>query len=116
MIKIDYVDSEGIKRRVGVLNPHDDAKEGFPLDVYNELSDYYGDMPETTKRAIFSRLWDFDLIEAQDFLASNAVSRYMQALKLALKSDATNAVNFITQLSLEIDSNVNSHKRHSKDS
>ncbi len=115
MIKIDIVDENGIKRRMGILNPHDDAKEGIPLDVFNDLSDYYGDMPESFRKALFSRLWDTGLIEPQNFLAGDATNKYRQALQLALKSDATNAVNFITKLNTESD-NVHSNKRHSKDS
>jgi len=112
MLRKEYTDLRGFKRRVGVLNSTDDPSEGIPLDVFLDLDELYSDVPETFRVALYNRLWDMGLIEATDFLAANAANRVKTALQLTLKSAATDIVRFITSINLESNQNGTSHKRH----
>ena len=101
MIKKDYINQQGIQRRVWLLNTLDDPEQGMPADVFDDLDELYQDASQAFRDKLYSRLWQLNLIEPQDFQKSSAIKRYRQALQFAIKHDATDAIRHIKKLELE---------------
>lgn len=93
MSRIDYVDREGIKRRV--LLPADSGSppdEGIPISV--PVDALYGHMPLAFRIALVDALWAVDMIEFDDFLRPGAAQVVQAALLSVVRHDALDMIAF----------------------
>jgi hypothetical protein len=91
-IKVDYIDRDGIKRRVLLPDAYADPAEGIPVSL--PVEQLYSHMPPAFQAALVTALWARDLIEPADFLAPGAAERARAALLEVVKHDALNMLSF----------------------
>lgn len=87
---IDAEDDRGMMRRR--LLPDSavfvDPNEGLPIDFYDSILAHYHDAPEPFLIALCNALYHTGLVEAQDFLANDAATRFRRAMQATIKHDA----------------------------
>ena len=96
-IPVDYVDSEGIKRRV--LVPTDDGaspEEGIPVSV--PVDELYRHMPLSFRQQLVEALWAVGLIEPADFSQRDAPERTRAALLSVVKHDTMDILNLAREM------------------
>lgn len=84
--RVDYLDAEGIKRRV--ILPSDDGlnpEEGIPVSV--PVDTLYEHMPLEFRRDLVEALWNNGLIESIDFLRKDAPDKIRASLLSVVKHD-----------------------------
>jgi len=101
MIKKDWIDASGVRRRSWLQFEADSPEQGMPADVFDDLDILYQGTSETFRIILYGRLWDLNLIEPQDYDTNIAIRHYRQALQFAIRHDATDAIRHIRQLDLE---------------
>ena len=90
--RLDYVDREGIKRRV--LMPSDDGTspdEGIPISL--PVDELYAHMSLEFRQRLVEALWAVGLIESSDFLQRDAPDRIRAALLSVVKRDTMDILN-----------------------
>lgn len=96
IVKKQFVDEDGLNRLSILPSEYEQAEIGIPIDVYHILDEFYGNkIPATFRQRLYAQLWDVNLREPSDFLASDATNRYKQALRHAIASDSTDAIRFV---------------------
>lgn len=94
-VKKNHTTDDGVNHITLVPSAYEDASIGVPVDVYHILDEFYQECPKEFRTRLYKQLWDVNLREPSDFLASDAKTRYMQALRHAIASDSTDAIRFI---------------------
>ncbi len=94
--RLDYVDQEGIKRRVRVPDAYTDPVEGIPVSV--PVDNLYLHMPLAFRVALVNELWAVGLIEPADFAAGNAPERVRAALLAVVKHDTFDILNLAREM------------------
>ncbi len=95
--RIDYVDSEGIKRRV--LVPVDDGarpEEGIPISL--PVDELFSHMPLSFRQQLVEALWAVGLIEPADFSQRDAPERTRAALLSVVKHDTMDILNLAREM------------------
>lgn len=95
--RVDYVDSEGIKRRV--ILPSDDGAnpdEGIPISV--PVDSLFEQMPVEFRRALVDALWANGLIEKDDFLRKDAPDKIRASLLSVVKHDTMDILNLAREM------------------
>jgi hypothetical protein len=95
--RVDYVDSDGIKRRV--LLPSDDGldpAEGIPVSV--PVDALFEHMPVAFRRALVDALWNNGLIESVDFLRKDAPDKIRASLLSVVKHDTMDILNLAREM------------------
>lgn len=95
--RVDYVDAEGIKRRV--LLPSDDGmnpEEGIPVSV--PVDTLFEHMPIEFRRALVEALWNNGLIESIDFLHKDAPDKIRSSLLSVVKHDTMDILNLAREM------------------
>lgn len=95
MHKIDYEDENGMKRRVILKNEYDNPSKGIPCDCYELLKEFYRDASTDFIQKLYSRLWEFGVIELQDFVKPENKSKVRQAINSTIASDATDLTRYV---------------------
>lgn len=85
MIRKDYTDERGIKRRV--LLPEDgiDPREGILVSM--PLDDVFETLPASFVARLTDECWKRGLIEAEDFTRPGAAESYKAAFRAIIASD-----------------------------
>lgn len=95
MVKVDYIDENGIQRRVLLKTEYESPEKGIPLDVYSVLNEFYADTNDNFRKVLYETLWAMGLIEPHHFQAPDARKKFRQALQSSLSRDATDAIRYI---------------------
>lgn len=95
-IRLDYVDSDGFRRRVLVPDEHADPVEGIPVSVPVEL--LYQHMPLTFQAQLINELWAVGLIEPADYLKGDAMQKVRAALLSVVKRDTLDILNLAREM------------------
>ena len=98
MIKIDYTDSDGLRRRVLVKSEYDNPEKGIPCDIFEVLKEFYADASSEFRMKLFTRLWDVGLIEPHHLASADANKKYRQALNSSLARDSVDAIRFVMNI------------------
>ena len=85
LVKRDYIDPDGIPRRVLIPEGETDNQMGIPVSL--ELSDLFGHMPVEFQRSLYEALHAQGLVEPQDFFQRGAAERFRAALLSVIKHD-----------------------------
>lgn len=93
--KVDYTDSDGIRRRV--LLPHGITSydEGIPVSV--DVDRLYLHCPVDFRRRLTEELWARDLVEPCDFKRPGAPELVRAAIQAATKADTLDIITLATQ-------------------
>ena len=91
---VDYVDDNGIKRRVLVPQQAESVApaEGVPLSL--DVDRLYADCPLAFRQRLVTELWAVGLVQKADFLAPDAANRIRAALLATVKQDTVAIINF----------------------
>lgn len=83
----DYVDPQGITRRVALPDDWhgDDPSEGIPVSL--DLDDIYGDLPIEFRRKLYTALHEAGLVTPCDYLPPGASDKFRRALLLCIKHE-----------------------------
>lgn len=98
MKKIDYVDNNGLRRRVLVKTEYDAPEKGIPIDVYELLLEFYEDASTQFVRSLYERLWDMKIIERTDFMQPVNKAKIRQAINSTIRCDATDLQRYIINI------------------
>lgn len=98
MVKIDYTDSNGLKRRVLVQTEYDPPEKGIPIDTYELLREFYEDASTEFVKSLYTRFWDMGLIEAIDFQQPANKAKIRQAINATIRCDATDLQRYIVNI------------------
>jgi hypothetical protein len=98
MKKIDYTDSNGLRRRVLVKSEYDPPERGIPIDVYELLIEFYDDASTQFVHKLYNILWDLNLVEPSDFQQPANKAKIRQAINSALKRDSTDLQRYILNI------------------
>lgn len=97
-VKVDFIDKEGIKRRV--LMPEGDTDgstdEGIPISL--PVDSLYEQMPLTFRKRLVEELWNVGLIEPEDFLRGDAPNRIRAALMSVIRKDTMDILNLAREM------------------
>lgn len=85
MIKRDFVDAYGFRRRSLIPDDTADPNEGIPCSLALEV--LYAHMPITFQLALNQAFWDVGLIEPGDFLRAGATEKIRAAWLSVVKHD-----------------------------
>lgn len=93
--KVDYTDSNGIRRRV--LLPHGitDHEEGIPVSL--DADRLYLHCPVDFRRRLMEELWARDLIEPCDYKRPGAPELVRAAITAATKADTLDIITLADQ-------------------
>lgn len=95
--RVDYVDSDGIRRRVLLpANAGADPTEGIPLSV--PVDSLYAHMPPSFRKDLIEALWAVGLIEADDYFKPGAVERIRAALLSVVKRDTMDILKLAREM------------------
>lgn len=89
--KVDYIDKDGIQRRVLIPAGVSDYSEGIPVSV--PVDSLYQHCSIEFRRAIIEELWARNLIEACDFKRPGAGELITAALRSVIKHDALDIIS-----------------------
>ncbi len=95
--RVDYIDAEGIKRRV--ILPSDDGvnpEEGIPISV--PVDTLFEHAPIEFRRALVDALWANGLIEKDDFLRKDAPDKIRASLLSVTKHDTMDILNLAREM------------------
>lgn len=95
MIKHDYYDKQGIKRRVLLPDENAPPEEGIPISV--PVDKLYKDMPISFVIRLVEKLYALELVEAADFLKPGAAENVRKALLDTAKFDALDLITLANQ-------------------
>lgn len=95
---VDYIDKEGIKRRVLLPVGEEDGAidEGIPVSL--PVDTLYLHMPLTFRKELIEALWNVGLIEPEDFLRGDAPNRIRAALMSVIKHDTMDILNLAREM------------------
>jgi hypothetical protein len=82
---VDYVDEQGIPRRVWLPDEGGLPQEGIPASI--NLDELYAHAPHEFKVKLYQALWDVNLIQPKDFFAPGAPERIRAALLSVIRED-----------------------------
>jgi len=94
--KVDYLDSNGIHRRVLLPNDDADANEGIPLSL--PLESLFGHMPVSFQARLSSELFERGLVEPSDFFKPGAAELTRGAILSVCKHDALSIISLAKSL------------------
>lgn len=94
-IKMDYVDREGIQRRVLLPEGDHNVQEGIPLSLM--VDSLYSHCPVEYRVRITDELWARGLIEPCDFIKPGASELIRSAILAAVKSDVLDIITLATK-------------------
>ncbi len=97
MIQLEYIDQNGIHRRVKVSNRGDNPQIGIPVDVYDLIDEMYTDMPDKLRVELCKQLWNRNLIESKDFHHPTAGKRVRESLIATYNLSAVNLIMYIKE-------------------
>lgn len=83
-MKQDYIDAQGIPRRV-LIPEGEDPAQGIPISL--DLDDLYGHLPTEFRRRLYEEFHAQGLVEACDFLRPEAGNRFRAAMLSLIKHD-----------------------------
>lgn len=83
--KQDYVDDDGIPKRVILPLGETDPSMGIPVSL--DLSSLYSHMPETFQRELYEALHAQGLVEAADYFKPGAAERFKAAMLSVIRHD-----------------------------
>lgn len=89
---VDYIDPDGIKRRVLVANGVDPS-EGIRLSL--DFDQLFTDAPKEFRVRLVNELWAVGLVQKSDFDKPGAGERVRAALLAAVKHDTVAIINFV---------------------
>lgn len=92
LVKVDYEDRDGIKRRVLIPEGMIDYSEGIPVSL--SVDSLYRHCPIEYKKVLTEELWARGLIEPCDYLLPGAAELITAAIRAAVKHDALDIVSF----------------------
>ena len=98
MVKVDYVDSNGLNRRVLLKNEYDNPQKGIPIDVYETINELYSNATNEFKNGFYTRLWNMGLVEPHNFASNDAKTKVRQCLNASLACDATDLTRRILSI------------------
>lgn len=84
-VRRDYIDLDGIPRRVLIPESETDNAMGIPVSL--ELSDLFGHMPVPFQQSLYEALHAQGLVEASDFFLPDAGKRFRAAMLSVIKHD-----------------------------
>lgn len=88
--KVDYIDKNGIQRRVLIPDGVSDYSEGIPVSL--PVDSLYQHCSIEFRRALIDELWARDLIEPCDFRRAGAGELITAALRSVVKRDALDII------------------------
>ena len=97
-MKVDWTDSDGIKRRSYIPDAMSDTppQEGIPVDVYDILDESLGHVSDFFRMMFYHELWIRGMVEQSDFAKRDALRNVRQALQIALTKSASDIIRLIT--------------------
>jgi hypothetical protein len=84
--RVDYIDKDGIQRRVLLPSGITDASEGIPLSL--PVDSLFTHCSLEFRRALIEELWARGLVEPGDYLKPGAAELVSAALRSVVKLDA----------------------------
>lgn len=82
----DYIDKDGIQRRVLIPEGVTDYSEGIPVSL--PVDSLFADCPLSFRQELVAELWARGLVEPCDFRRAGAAELVSAALRSAIKKDA----------------------------
>lgn len=89
--KVDYLDRDGIRRRVLIPEGVTDYAEGIPVSL--AVDTIFADTGVEYRRRLVDELWARGLIEPCDYLKPGAPELITAALRSAQKADALTIIS-----------------------
>lgn len=97
MVKLEYEDSRGFRRRVIVPSSYDKPEMGIPIDIYDLLDEYLAEIPELIRVELYKQLWRRHLIEMHDFMNMTSGKRMRESLIATFNMSAVNIIQYIKE-------------------
>lgn len=98
-IRVDYVDNDGIRRRVLLPREGLEPSEGVPVSV--DTSQLYGHMPLEFRVRLAEALYARGLVEPQDFFRPGAHEQTRDAVLDVARYDALNIISLAKSMIAE---------------
>lgn len=93
--RVDYIDKDGIKRRVLIPVGVTDLSEGIPISL--PVDSLYYDCSIEFRRLLIDELWARGVIEPCDFKKAGAGELITAALRSAVRHDALDIISLANQ-------------------
>jgi hypothetical protein len=90
MTRADYVDRDGIQRRVELPPGVTNYEEGIPVSL--DVDRLFMDCSVTFRRTLVAELWARELIAPCDFLVAGAPEKVRAAIQAAIKIDTLDII------------------------
>jgi hypothetical protein len=90
MVKMDYVDSDGIQRRVELPAGVSNYAEGVPVSL--DVDRLFMDCSPDFRRKLVQELWARNLIEPCDFMKAGAPELIRSAVQACIKIDTLDII------------------------
>lgn len=94
--RVDYVDAQGIRRRVLLPAGISDYKEGIPVSL--DVDALFGHTSLEFRRALVEELWARELVEPCDFKRPGAAELIRASLLAVVKQDALSIISFANEV------------------
>lgn len=93
IVKAEYRDRDGIRRRVLIPATGGDPSEGIPISV--PVDRLFSHCPVEWRRSLIDELWARGLVEAADFKRAGANELIQGALRSLIKHDTLSIIDFV---------------------
>lgn len=93
-LDLDYIDEDGIKRRVRLPSNDVDPSEGIPLSLDIDRMEVFKECPLEFRRRLIAELWAQGLVEPSDFIGLDKAEKIRRALLAAVKGDTMLIITF----------------------
>ena len=93
-VDLDYMDDDGIKRRVRLPSNDVDPSEGIPLSLDVDRMPIFQECPLEFRRRLVAELWAQELVEPKDFIGLDKTDKIRRALLAAVKGDTMQIITF----------------------
>ena len=89
--RVDYIDKEGIQRRVLIPDGVTDYAEGIPVSL--PVDSLFAHCSAEFRRELIEELWARGLVEPSDYLKAGAAELVTAALRSVVKNDALSIIS-----------------------